>query len=83
MTLRQPHQDAVLQAGDAARLRQVLAACSWLLARAQEHCGPQFTAAADAAAEAAGLGRAPGVLAYEVSLAIDSLDFSRAAGRTA
>jgi hypothetical protein len=80
--LRQPHQDAVLPAADAARIRQALAACSRLLAWAQEHCGPQFTCAAAAAADAAGLGRAPGALAYEISLAIDSLDFSQAAGRT-
>jgi hypothetical protein len=63
-------------------MRQALVACSRLLAWAEEHCGPQLTAAAAGAAEAAGLGRAPGALAYEVSLAIDSLDFSRAAGRT-
>jgi hypothetical protein len=82
MTLRQPHQDAVLEAGDAARLRQVLAACSWLLAWAQASYGPQFAVAASQAAEAAGLGRAPGSLACEVSLAIDNLDFCPAAGRT-
>ena len=80
--LRQPGQDAVLPAADAARIRQALAACSRLLAWAQEHGGPQFTAAAAGAAEAAGLGRAPGALACEVSLAIDSPDFSRTAGRT-
>ena len=82
MTLRQPHQDAVLAAADAARIRQALAACSRLLAWADKHCGPQFTAAAQDTAEAAGLSRAPGALACEVSLAIDSLDFSQAAGRT-
>ena len=80
--LRQPDQDAVLAAGDAARVRQALAACSRLLAWAQEHGGPQFTAAAGGAAEAAGLGCAPGALAYEVSLAIDCLDFAPAARRT-
>ncbi len=77
--LRQPHQDAVLQAGDAARLRQLLAACSRLLAWADNECGPQFAAAAQDVAEAAGLSRAPGTLACEVSLAIDTLDFSGAA----
>ena len=82
MTLRQPHQDAVLPAGDAARMRQALAACSQLLAWAEQHCGPQFAAAAGEAAEAAGLGRVPGALAYEVSLAIDCLDFAPAARRT-
>jgi hypothetical protein len=82
MTLRQPHQDAVLAAADAARIRRALAACSRLLAWAEEHCGPQFAEAAQDAAETAGLGRAPGALACEISLAIDGLDFSRAAGRT-
>ena len=41
-----------------------------------------FTAAAQDAAGTAGLGRAPGALACEISLAIDDLDFSRSAGRT-
>ena len=75
---RQPDEDAVLPAAEAARMRQVLAACSLLLAWAQASYGPGFTAAA----EAAGLGRAPGALAYQVNLAIDNLDFSQAAGRT-
>ena len=72
MTLRQPHQDAVLPAGDAARMRQVLVACSQLLSWAEANCGPQFTAAAQDAAEAAGFSRAPGALACEVNLAIDT-----------
>jgi hypothetical protein len=80
--LRQPDQDAVLPAADAARMRQVLVACSRLLAWAQANYGPEFTAAAAEAAMAAGLGRAPGALACQASLAIDCLDFSQAAGRT-
>jgi hypothetical protein len=75
MTLRQPHQDALLSAGDAARVRQVLGACSHLLSWAEANCGPQFTTAAQETAEAAGLSRAPGALAGEVNLAIDTLDF--------
>ena len=82
MTLRQPYQDAFLAAGDAARMRQVLAACSDLLAWAQANCGPQFAAAAQDVAEAAGFSRAPGALGYEVNLAIDTLDFSHAGRRT-
>jgi hypothetical protein len=82
MTLRQPYQDAFLPAGDAARLRQVLVACAQLLSRAEVSCGPQFTAAAQETAEAAGLSRVPGALAGEVSLAIDMLDFSHAGRRT-
>ena len=80
MTFRQPHEGAVLQAGDAARLRQVLVACSQVLLSARANCGPRFTAAAQDAAEAAGLSRAPGALACEVNLAIDTLDFCDAAG---
>jgi hypothetical protein len=79
MTLRHAHQDAVLPAGDAARLRQILIACSNLLTWAEANCGPQFTAAAQDTAEAAGLSRAPGALTSEVNLAIDTLDFSDAA----
>jgi hypothetical protein len=79
MTLRQPHQDAVLPAGDAARLRQVLIACSHLLTWAETNCGPQFAAAAQDTAQAAGFSRAPGALTGEVNLAIDTLDFCDAA----
>ena len=82
MTLRQPHQDAVLPAADAARMRQVLAACSQLLSWAEANCGPQFAAAAQDITEAAGLSRAPGALAGEVNLGIDTLDFCDAARST-
>ena len=82
MTLRQPHEDAVLPAADVATIRQVLGACADLIAWAERHCGPQFAAAAADAAEAAGFSRAPGALAGQASLAIDALDFSDAAGRT-
>jgi hypothetical protein len=76
MTLRQPHQDAVLPAADAAMIRQVLGACADLITWAGQHCGPQFAAAAADAAEAAGFSRAPGALAGQASLAIDCLDFA-------
>ena len=79
MTLRRPCQDALLPAVDAARMRQVLAACSQLLSWAEANCGPQFAAAAQDIAAAAGLSRAPGALACEVNLAIDMLDFTGAA----
>ena len=81
MTNRQPHQDMLLPAADAARMRQILIACSDVLAWGKANCGPQFTAAAQDAAEAAGLGRAPGALAGDVSLAIDTIDFSSPASR--
>ena len=79
---RQPHQDMFLAAADAARFRQVLAACSILMTWADASFGPQFAAAAQEAAEAAGLSRAPGALAGDVSLAIDTIDFSSPARRT-
>ncbi len=73
---RQPDQDMFLAAADAARFRQVLAACSILMTWAEASFGPQFAAAAQDAAGAAGLGRAPGALAGDVNLAIDTIDFS-------
>jgi hypothetical protein len=63
MTLRQPHQDAFLAAGDAARMRQVLVVYAQLLSRAEASCGPQFAAAAQEIAEAADLSRAPALWA--------------------
>jgi hypothetical protein len=80
MTLRQPYEDAVLPARDAAMIRQVLCACADLIGWAERHCGREFAAAAADAAEAAGLSRAPGALAGEASLAIDHLDFADAVG---
>jgi hypothetical protein len=80
--LRQPGQDAVLPAADAARMRRVLVACSQLLSWAEANCSPQFAAAAQEAAEAAGFSRVPGALAGEVNLAIDTLDFCDAARST-
>ena len=77
--LRRPDQDAVVPAADAARIRQVLVTCSGLLSWAEASCGPRFAAAAQDAAQAAGFSRAPGALAYEVNLAIDTLDFAAAA----
>lgn len=82
MTLRQAHQDAVLAGEDAAVIRQVLAACSNLLAWAGAHAGPDFRAAVIQASELAGRSRSPGGLYYDVNLAIDYLDFAPAARST-
>jgi hypothetical protein len=82
MTLRQPHQDAVLPAADAAMIRQVLGACADLISWAEKNCGREFGWAAGDAAEAAGFSRAPGALAGQASLAIDILDFADAARST-
>ena len=80
--LRQPYQDAVLTGKDAAMIRQALAACSYLLAWAGAHAGPDFAAAVIAASELAGRSRSPGALYYDVNLAIDCLDFAPAARST-
>ena len=82
MTLRRPHQDAVLPAADVAVIRQVLGACADLIAWAEKNCGREFAAAAADAAEAAGFSRAPGALAGQASLAIDYLDFAGPARST-
>jgi hypothetical protein len=82
MTIRQPDEGAVLPAQDANRIREILASCSDLIAWARKNCGPQFAEAEQDAAEAAGLGRAPGALAYHASLAIDYIDFADAPGST-
>ena len=82
MTLRQPDQDAVLPAADAAMIRQVLGACADLIAWAEKNCGREFGWAAGDAAEAAGFSRAPGALAGQASLAIDCLDFAEPARNT-
>lgn len=79
MTLRQPHEDAVLPAAGAAMIRQVLGTCADLITWAGRHCGPQFAVTAADAAEAAGFSRTPGALAGQASVAIDCLDFSEPA----
>jgi hypothetical protein len=82
MTLRRPHQDAVLAAADTARIRRALSACSILLAWADINGGPELAEAAGDTAQAAGLSRAPGALAGELSLATGILDFAAAARST-
>jgi hypothetical protein len=82
MTLRATHQDAVLTGEEIAVIRQALAACSKVLGWAGQHDDPRFRAAVAEATEAAGLSRSPSGLAYQVSLAIDYLDFAPAARRT-
>ena len=81
MSLRQPHEDALVFAEDARAIRRTLVACSELLAWAQENAGPGFPEAVAAASQAAGLSRNPSGLANDISLSIDHLDFSPTAGR--
>jgi hypothetical protein len=82
MTLRQPHQDAVLAPEDIAMIRLALTACSQLLSCAGQHGGPQVRAAMAEVSEAAGISRSPSALGCAVSLAIDYLDFASAPGTT-
>ena len=79
MTLRRTHEQAVLTSEEITVIRQALAACSTVLAWAGQHGDPRFRTVIAEATEAAGLGRSPGGLAYDVSLAIDYLDFAPAA----
>jgi hypothetical protein len=81
MTLRQPHEDAVLTGEEIAVIRRALAACSQLLGWAGQHGGPELRETVASAGQAAGLSRSPSALGCEVSLAIDCLDFAPAAGR--
>jgi hypothetical protein len=81
MTARRDHEDAVLTGEEIAVIRQALAACSKVLGWAAQHGGPQFRAAVTEASQPAGLSRSPSGLAYDVSLAIDYLDFAPATGR--
>lgn len=80
MTLRQPHEEAVLSGQEVALVRQVLAGCSQLLTRAQDGAGPAGALLAEATRQAAD-GRSPGGLLYYINLAIDYLDFAPAARR--
>jgi hypothetical protein len=80
MTLRRPHQDAVLTSEEIAMVRQVLVSCSHLLAWAGAHAGPDYHEAAAEITAAAGRGRTAGGRYYDVNLAIDYLDFAAPAG---
>ena len=63
-------------------IRQALAACASVLTWAGQHGSLQLETVIAEAAEAAGLGRVPGALGYQVCLAIDYLDFAPAARST-
>jgi hypothetical protein len=76
MTLRRPHEDAVLSGDEIAALRQTLVSCSHLLAWAGAHAGPAWHQAVAEISRAAGRARTAGALYYDVSLAIDYLDFA-------
>jgi hypothetical protein len=79
MSLRQPHEEAILSGQEIAMVRQVLADCSKLLAAAQRDGSPPV--AALLATRAVAGGRSRDGLLYYINLAIDYLDFAPAARR--
>ena len=80
MTLRAPHQDAVLTSEEVAVIRRALAACSQVLTWAGRHGDREFGEMLAEVTRAAEGNRSPGGLAYHVNLAIDYLDFAPPAG---
>lgn len=75
-------QAITLTAGEAAFIRQALAACSGIFSRALLAGGPGRQALEQAALEVVADGRPLGQVHYDVSLAIDYVDFARPAGST-
>jgi hypothetical protein len=81
MTLRQPHEDAIVTAEEIAFIRRALLACSHALDWIGKNGGPQGQALLAEAARATS-GNTPGHLGYDACLAIDYLDFTAPARRT-
>jgi hypothetical protein len=82
MSLRQPHEEAILSGGEIAMIRQVLADCSQLVERAQRDAGPAAGALlAKATRAATAARRGPDGMIYHINLAIDYLDYAPAARR--
>ena len=80
MTLRAPHEEALLTGEEIAMVRQVLADCARLLIVALDNGGPQAAALlAEATNTATKDRRSPSGLIYFINLAIDYLDFAPAA----
>jgi len=82
MTLRRPHEDAVLTGEEIAVIRRALSACSQVLTWASQHGDRKFREMLTEMTWAADGHRCPGGLAYDVNLAIDYLDFAPAARST-
>jgi hypothetical protein len=79
MTLRRPHEDALLTSEEIAVIRRALTACSQVLTWAGQHGDPEFREMLAEVTLAAEGHRCPAGLAYDVNLAIDYLDFAPAA----
>jgi hypothetical protein len=79
---RHDGQAVTLTADEAALIRQALAACSGIFSRAMLAGGPGRRSLEEAALEVVADGRPLGQVRYDVSLAIDYLDFARPARST-
>jgi len=82
MTLRRPHQDAIVTAEDMASIRRLLITCSDVLIWAGLHAGTDYHYAVMDITTAAGRPGTAGGLVSDVNLAIDCLDFAEPARST-
>jgi hypothetical protein len=82
MTLRRPHEDAIVTAEDMAMIRRLLVTCSDVLIWAGLHAGLDYHHAVMDITAAAGRSATAGGLVYDVNLAIDCLDFAEPARST-
>jgi len=81
MMLRQPSEEALLTGQEIALVRQALAGCAQVLARAQDAAGPAGALLAEATQAATAARRSPGGMLYYINLAIDYPGFAPAARR--
>ena len=81
MTLRQPHEDAIVTAEEIAFIRRALLACSGALEWIATNGGLQGQALLAEATRATS-SNTPGHVGYDACLAVDYLDFTTPARRT-
>jgi len=81
MTLRQPHEDAIMTAEDIVFIRRALLACSGALEWLGKNGGPEGQALLAEATRTTS-GNTPGHVRYDACLAVDYLDFTAPARRT-
>jgi hypothetical protein len=81
MSLRQPHEAALLFSEEVAFLRASLSACSSVLDWIGRNGGDQGRALLAEACRSVAGRNTPGHLEYDLNLAIDYLDFAPAARR--
>jgi hypothetical protein len=81
MSLRQPHEEAILSGEEIAMVRQVPAGCARLLTTARDQAGLAGALLAQATRAATAARRSLDEMLYHINLAIDYLDFAPAARR--